>query len=315
MMFHKADHIEIDVYILCLHKFEDDRVILDGDELENASRAIKECLKKQDYLGKEEVDEELRQKEKWYVYTLCPINLLEKELPDDIRRRLQDEVYCNITEAKLGYYHHRTIVKFKLEYPQYDFSSLREIRQELKRKADEIIHKCVKEKVNDLFFSGKMKEEGIIRFLYTYPFIVVKNGVKECKTVPFSQETGTLSFDIYELGRLKLTSKRSMMRVSGPSIVLFTKGDVDPKLLRDIINAIYQHCLYEKKLRDEEKGTFENTLDESIIVRFWRHIIDTMGGEYIDVFISRINIAMYILAIAAAIFSGVTLIRAILGGG
>ena len=316
-MFYKKDEVEIDVYILCLHKFEDDKVILDDNELKNASKAIKECLDSRGYLekGPEVI-------EKWYVYTLCPLNLLDKEeLPNEIHSKLHDEIYCNITKAELGYYHHRTIAKFRLRYPKCDFSCQREIRQELKKKSGEIIEDCVKNRINNLTLSGEMSNKGIIRFLYTYPFIIVKEKkgivksictylstvVKgERETIPFSQETGTLSFEIYELGRFRY--KRRVMRVSGPSIFLYADGDVGTRLVRDIINAIYQHCLYEKKLRDEEKGTFENILDESILVKLWTHIINTMGGRHFDVLLSRITFAMYILTILAIIITVITFI-------
>lgn len=239
----KKDYLEIDVYILCLHKFVDDKVILDKRELEKASEAICDCLRKRKYL-KEERPKEI---DRWYVYRLDP-----RVLPDE--EMLYEKIYRYIVKAELGYYHHRSIVKFSLSYPKCDFSGLREIRQELKEKADNIINTCAKDRINNLTLSGDMKNEGIIKFLYTYPFVIVKNDVEESETIPFSQETGTLSFDIYEPGFLNLSSKRSLMRVSGPSIILYTHGDIDNRLLRDIINAIYQHCLYEKKLDDEKKG-------------------------------------------------------------
>ncbi len=154
-MFREKDEVEIDVYILCLHKFEDDKVILNKDELRNASNAIRECLKQKKYLKKGP-----KEKENWYIYGLNPENLPDrKKLNDETYRELCDRIYPNIKKAELGYYHHRTIAKFRIRYPKCDFSCQREIRQELKKKSDEIIENCVKNRVNSLTLFGKMEKK------------------------------------------------------------------------------------------------------------------------------------------------------------
>jgi hypothetical protein len=82
-------------------------------------------------------------------------------------------------------------------------------------------------------------------------------------------------------------------------IYRLTEEETDQRLIRDIINTIYQYCLYEKKLIDENKGTRENRLDESVLVNLWDHIVSTMGGRPVDILIARIAFLANILAIIA----------------
>ncbi|MBU7027999.1 MAG: hypothetical protein HXS48_13775 [Theionarchaea archaeon] len=222
----KKNQTEVDMYVLCLHKFRDDRIALTTDELKNASNEIGKCLQRQNYFKNNCFKNRLKKIEGWHVYSLNLEKFDVKEL-------------CNLTNAELGYYHHRTIMKFSFDF-LYDFYTLREIRRKLKEKADTMIGICVKNTINNIISAGKMenvKDRGKIIYLYTYPFIVVKNGVKKCETVPFSEDTGTLSFDIFRLGKFKLFYERNLMRISGPSMILYTKGKDDKRLLRDIIRG------------------------------------------------------------------------------
>ncbi len=276
----RKNQTEVDMYVLCLHKFKNDAITLTTKELEDASKKIGQCLSGKNYSKKKE--------DGWHVYNLDLEKFDVKEL-------------CSLTLVELGYYHHRTIVKFSFSF-SYDFYVLREIRRKLKEKADEVIDICVKNTINNLISAGKMQNvkcKGEIIYLYTYPLIIVKDGMKKCETVPFSEDTGTMSFDIFRLGKFKLFYERNLMRISGPSTILYTRKKDDKRLLRDIINAIYQYALYEKKLLDDKKGTRGNKLDESILVDLWTHIINTMGGRSIDIYSTTIESRRYILAIMA----------------
>jgi hypothetical protein len=77
--------------------------------------------------------------------------------------------------------------------------------------------------------------------------------------------------------------------------------------LRDIINAIYQHCLYEKKVKDEKKIS-DNVLDESLLVNLWTHILSTMGGSSVDINIARMtNITRFLARLLALLALGATI--------
>ena len=101
------------------------------------------------------------------------------------------------------------------------------------------------------------------------------------------------------------------MRVSIPGTILYPQGKIGTNLLRDIINAIYQYCLYAKKLEDEEKKSFENPLDERLLVNLWTHIIDNMGGRAIDVHLLRLTHILYPLALSAIVISIVSLVLSV----
>ncbi len=274
----RKNETRMDIYVLCLHKFQDDRVIISQDELDNASIAIGECLKAKGYLK-----DGMEKRGVWCIYSLTLDNI-DVEIPQNV----------TIESAELGYYHHRTIMKFNLKSPKG--TDLRMIRRKLRNKAEEILEDCVRNKINELTLSGKMKNKGLIKFLYTYPLIVKKGIEKE--EVPFSDYTTTLCFDIVEARWFGIRKKTHVMRVSGPSAILHTTGEINKKLLRDIINAIYQYCLYEEKLRDKN-GPFVNILDENILVKLWEHTINTMGGRPVDI---RVNIMARLGLIAIVLF-------------
>ena len=205
----------------------------------------------------------------------------------------------------------------EIEREEDTFLLLRESRKELKKAADNMIDFFVKKQINQLI-PGKVREEGNIKFIYTYSLIVVKNGAKRHEPMPFSEETTSLCFEVVEPTWWPPSGRRHLMRISIPSTILYVQKNVDRDLLRDIINAIYQHCLYEKKAIDNKKklidwkdGPFDNQLDETILVKLWTHILDTMGGERAEVRIARTTNWTRLIAFLALIFSALTLIHRI----
>ena len=133
------------------------------------------------------------------------------------------------------------------------FLVLRDARRELGEGARNLINNCVKKRVNELVTQGNVREEGKIEFTYTYPLIVVESSGKKHEPVPFSEETTSLCFEIIEPKWWKPLGRKHLMRISIPSTILYVQKKVGKDLLRDVINSIYQHCLYEKKGKDEMK--------------------------------------------------------------
>lgn len=298
--------MKVKVYWLYLFKFADDKVVFYKEELKEGNKEIGGCLKPY---------KKFSRKGAYYVYELCHEGFSDK---------ISDRV--TIESVQLGHYHHRAIVYFDLD-AEVDFSLLRGIRKETGKIADELVDCCVKEKINELVYKKKIREEGEIRYLYRYPFIVVENGIKEHDIVPFSDQTTSMCFEVVEPSWWPPSGRKHMMRISIPKTILFIrkgilrilinavyerclgkkKPVISESLLRDIINAIYQYCLYEKKLQDGD-GPFDTVLDESLLVRLWEHAIDTMGGKTAEVYIARITYATYFITFLALLIAVIALL-------
>ena len=172
--------MKIEMYMLCLLKFEDDKIVFTKAELNSIKDALAEGLQEQKlFIG----DEKNRESsDGWEVYHLNP---------NEVQNRLRKDI--STTSAKIGYYHHRVMAYFTLDFAG-DFSVLREVREQLKQVVNDMIKCSVKEKINDL----EIRREARVEFFYTYPFIVVEKYPKRPEAFPFSEETGSLCFDIVE---------------------------------------------------------------------------------------------------------------------
>ncbi len=240
-----------------------------------------------------------------------------------------------IDSVQLGYYHHRVIVYYKLNFSG-GFSELREIRRGFNGVTDCIIRNCVQNKINELISSKEITRDEKIIFFYTYPFIFIRDILEENKKFPFSEETGTLCFEIVEPSWIWPFGKRYLVRISIPATTLqrqegsaeklfggirnlfhflhtddvsgYDNTNISKSLLRDMTNAIYQHCLYEKKLADIRAGTFDNKMDENLLVNLWTHILNTMGGRSTDVHNTKIAHTGYFVALMALVASIIALL-------
>ena len=195
------------------------------------------------------------------------------------------------------------------------FLALRDARKALEKGTRNLINDCVIENVNELIPSKKVTEKGKIEFIYTYPLIVVKSSAEKHEPVPFSEETTSLCFEIAEPKWWPLSGRKHMMRISIPSTILYVQKGIGKNLLRDIINAIYQYCLYEKKAKDEKKrlidwknGPYDNQLDEDILTKLWEHVLHAMGGRSTDLRVVRITNMTRLIALLAFLVSASSLI-------
>lgn len=225
------------------------------------------------------------------------INKLAKfEIEKNKSRQLVDDIIYDYTKNKINDpYNFPEDEKEKID----SFSVLREVRKELKELSNEIINFFVKDQINRLVYSKEIRKEGKVDFVYTYPLIVVEKSIRNHELLPFSEETTSLCFEIFEPSLWPLLGKIHLMRISIPSTILYVQKDIGESLLRDIINAIYQYCLYEKRSEGEDTNIFENTLDEKLLVKLWEHFINTMGGRAIDVYSTKITHRRYFLAFLA----------------
>ncbi|MGD2249336.1 MAG: hypothetical protein PVF58_13090 [Candidatus Methanofastidiosia archaeon] len=327
--------MKVEVFILGLPNFKDDRIVFEHEELEKIKGKIGCCLCKNGILK-----EDWEAYGGWHVYRLNPDGLYTNKRECSEKPYIEKSDIFDIKSAELGYYHHRVIVHFNLDLKDYSFHKedgkgkdkflvLRDVRKKLKDGIDEIIDDCITKEVKRLTESKEIGEEGEIEFMYTYSLIIVKSEAEKHEPVFFSEETTSLCFEIIEPRSLPLPSRKHLMRISIPSTILYVKKGVGRSLLRDIINSIYQHCLYEKKgkdnkkveevikkkknvteeeIKDIKKKIYENRLDEDILVKLWTHILDTMGGESADVHIARIESTNRFLTFIAIIISVFTFI-------
>jgi hypothetical protein len=285
--------MKIEMHGLCLLKFQDDKIVLREEELNKIKDAIADGLQKQKLFTGAKPNRESR--DGFEIYSL-----------DSKKIGSYLSAGATINSAEIGYYHHRVIVHLISDSAD-DFSKLREVRDKLKQLVDEMIEQGVRNEINALTRTGKISKEARVEFFYTYPLIVVEKSSKRSEAFPFSEETSSLCFDIVEPSWVRPSGKRHMMRVSIPSTVLYTQGKVGRDLVRDIINAIYQYCLYEKKSMDVSKNSFKNVLDENLLANLWTQIVDRMGGRTIEVHTIRLTHVTYFLALSAFILSIISL--------
>lgn len=293
------------MYVLCLLRFKDDKIVFKKEELSTIGGKIYE------YLRKGGLSTDKKENEGWHIYNLCFRQLYS-----------EGSIIATITSAQLGYYHHRVMAKYKLRLVG-GYSELREVRRKLKCITDCIIESCVKGKMNELASNGEINRNGEVIFFYTYPFII-RYDSRKSRNFPFSEQTGTLCFEIVKPRLILPFGERYLVWISIPATTLrYQEGilgrsfrkliyllscykirkEIETNLRRDMINAIYQHCLYEKKLADIRGGTFENSIDENLLVNLWTHILDKMGGKTADIHDIRIAHISYFMALLALLFS------------
>lgn len=216
--------MKIDIFILGLLRFLDDSAVFPASVLQRFNDSIKDCL-----------GQEHEMRDCWYAYTLETGRLVER-----LSKSANNAI--TITSAELGYYHHRVFLTYSVDNVQ-DFSQLRQIRDELKMISDEILQRCF------------LNQHAEIQYFYTYPFIIVNKALHKVRgntynELLFSSETTSLSFEILEHSWWKPFGNTYQMRISIPSTILYSDKRVNKNLFSNIINAIYQYCLYQKKIQD-----------------------------------------------------------------
>jgi hypothetical protein len=282
--------MKIEMYVLCLQRFRDGRIVFRDGELNSIKDAIADGLQNQNLFTGDR-----KPRDGFEVY-----RLVSKEVETCLSQG------ATVESAEIGYYHHRVIVYLRLNSAD-DFSKLREVRDQLKQWVDNMIEHGVQDQINGLAHSGMVRAEAEVECFYTYPLIVLKRRPKRFEAFPFSEETSSLCFDIVEPSWFRPPGKKHMMRISMPGTILYHGGrEIGKNLLRDIVNALYQYRLYEQKSRD--KRPFKNVLDESLLIKLWEQIIDRLGGSTMEVHISRLTFAISFFAILAFIISVGTLI-------
>lgn len=290
--------MKIEMYVLCLLRFQGGEIVFNNEELNiiKDAIAITDGLQKQNpFTGLTGATLNRESRNGFELYHLDPKKVESCQING-----------ATIESAEIGYYHHRVIVQLILNSVS-DFSKLREVRNQLKQRVDEMIEYGVRDQINKLICDGKVREEAEVEFFYTYPLIVVQKRWRRSEAFPFSEETSTLCFDIIEPSWCKPPwGRRHMLRISIPGTILYSSSyGVGIDLRRDIVNLIYQYCLYEKKSMD--KMPFKNSLDENLLTNLWTQIGNRMGSRTIEAHTIRLNL-LTILVIIFSIISVIFLI-------
>lgn len=276
--------MKVEVYELCLLKFDYEDIVLTSAQLDEIGFSIGDLAGSRDSLAK---------RDGWYIYPVIIGDQLDK-----LRGK------ADILEAEIGYYHHRIIMRLKIDLPGGNFDGVRLVRDGLSE-----LFKTLVEEI-------RAQNPDLIKFCYTYPLIIVVepwwerlvNRIRNRKasngSVVFSRETTSLAFELRERSALNPVGTRINIRISIPGTVMFASGKISDRMLLDMINGTYQHCLYEKKLIDAASDSEpQNSMNETVLVRLWEHILNTMGGRSVDINLSRMTYTTMFVALLALILS------------
>ncbi len=310
-MNQKSKKVLIDMFVLGLFRFRNDEVVFKSKELDAIYERISFLLEEEGML------KEIYNSNHFRVFRLDPGQILQHYGNNLTEKGI---IPLKILQFDLGYYHHRVITLVKIVTTSNNFSrDLRYLRSVIREIVDRIIWNCVIKANKELVEEGKIPPEKQIIFLYSYPLIIIHNGKKllDERSIPFSTQTETLFFNIIEprprLFGLIPRKRVHGVRISIPSTIVYADGKLSHRLVRDMINSIYQYALYEKKHQDieancPEKLPCENKLNETILTRLWSHMEDVMGGKTIDFYSVEMAYAAYVIAIISLIVSMVPLI-------
>ncbi|HEX2946826.1 MAG TPA: hypothetical protein VHT96_12810 [Clostridia bacterium] len=295
ILFSQQKNMTVEIYVLALMKFVDDKVVFSADEVNKIEKEIfdgNEIFKKIPGDGVSNLQ---------YRILKHHFKELEQSLKESIKslRNLNIEFY---------YYHHRVIIKYTFETESK--SPLRDIRDKIKDYSCKLIISEIVQKVNGLVDKKAINEKGKIILFYTYTLILLpKNKYQFNRLV---DKLGSLSFKIIE--STVFYGREHYIRISIPNMIVYYNRKISNDLKLDLIHAIYQYCLYYKKLDDldsirdivafDEKELEEhNRLDERLLTTLWTHITDSLGGKVSDNQMRKISRVLFFLTIVTVILT------------
>lgn len=244
---------DVEFYVLGLLRFDKEGI---GESVVLSERQlgqIKEYLK-----GK--MGEDPKECDPWLVWSLS--NGIVKEISEVLK------IQHKRVQCELGYYHHRIIFKikiFKLHLQDGEFKVLREIRDNLHRTVRELLNKAL---VNKEIKSDGKNPKYRISYVYTYPLIIIYDGVKLIKEKRkdriFSISTTTFFFKIPEV-KYSILLRSHFIRISIPCTIVYADKGLSDLIFWDVVNGIYYAVLYSKKLQDLKSQISTNELNEGIL--------------------------------------------------
>jgi hypothetical protein len=276
----------VDFYVLGVLRFnresEGESVVLSDSQLEQVIKFLDE-----------EFGSYREYRDPWYVWNLKKGGVVE-EIKNILREKLgkvheqrgkgfDGNIWC-----RLGYYHHRVIfhIHFRLHTEKEKvLTIIRDVRDKLHYSVRTHLKKALLGKA----LSGNVSESEAessklqISYIYTYPFIVIYDGVKLVKKPKdrvFSAPTTAFFFEIPEGKWRGLWFRSHYARISIFSTMLYASKKVGDSLFWGLVNSIYYAALYPKKLQDlksapkrAQSGEKLDELDEEILLNLSSHIL------------------------------------------
>lgn len=300
--------MEIEVYIPVLFKFSDDKIVFEDNELEEIENEISQYFKK---------IRPARSKKHDFPYTFKDNDLLALE--EVFKSEIKDIMQISV---EFYYYHHRSIFKYTIKVKQHN-SQIREIRKLINENYNNILTSYIVNKINELVDRRKVREEGRVITYYSYMLIFCPQNKYHFNKV--TDRVQTLTFKIIESSKNVFQyGKSHYVRISIPGIIVYYSSKIGLDMKMDLINAIYQHCLYSKKIDDcsdeeyrsiseftEENLLKYNKIDEKHLTLLWTYAVETLGGKITDNQIHDISKENFYLAFLAFVLSIISIILSI----
>ena len=224
---------ETNIYIPALLKFGDDKISIPELVQKTINKSITIPFIK-------EIDED------GFDYTLDSLSLHTK-----IKGVFKE---ISKLEIKIYYYHHRIIFKYKVttnsplktKLP----SSVRKMLNDHFKVNIELLINQINTGVLASTFKPKEDQNACkVIMYYSYPIIFQKYDEDTMNKLSYKLET--MYFRVYFPNNEKESyGTKAYIRISIPSFYVFYNDELDNELISNIINAIYQTVLYNKKITD-----------------------------------------------------------------
>lgn len=224
-----------------------------------------------------------------------------------------------VSRVEVYYYHHRIILRYLFDFagalPEGDDRRIRELVLAHSR------HVLVDKFVTTINSAGPDEgplpdESGHVTTYYSYCLMILPGRAKFEKKI--ENLVGSHTFRIVEVTpKIHERDRVHVVRISIPSLNVYSDSEMRTFLRVDLLNAIYQHALYSKKEQDASAEKMSDLtefsladLDERNVMRekqlhaLWDHAVDALGGRMVDLqgvhqqtLLFRVSIAAMVIAI------------------
>ena len=225
-----------------------------------------------------------------------------------------------VREFQFGVYHHRLVMVFSLTANNISLGRIRQLRQYVTQYSRSVFDSTVK------LSSG----EGAIKQIVAYPLVFVPGGNRVLKEEDrllrregyshlYSTTTTTFSVRV-RASRIPGDLRQHCLRVSVPGMIVYQAGRISKPLVNSIVDAVYFGALFagpydtasqfdqtvtvtgDRAIPSEMTlGTGERLRDVVAMLK------DRVASERRQEFESMLTVVSILLALAVAIFAGLTL--------
>jgi len=297
--------MKVEIFVPTLFKFKDDEVLFTNSELnlveDKLDQILNRCNSGCDKFG-------------------FPYQLSDKDIKKLEKKLEKKKIEFKNLNVSLYVYHHRAIIKYSVKINK-KADNLRMLRKTFNNHSNGVIKKYIND-INDKLINSKLlRNDGRILSYYSYILIFLPKNKYQLNN--FVKKIETLTFRIIESYK-GIFRKRFVhhLRVSSPSTIIYFTKKIGDEVKVELINAVYQHCLYNKKIEDCNQGYYSkserfnvkkqeelNVLNESQLTFLWNKIVDLLGARSIEMQIyevTKVNLVIAITALIISIFTVIT---------